>query len=217
MENKFTIIEVPDGNGGIYEAMEKNRITEELKSKNIKYILTCNIDNILAKLADTTYIGFMEKNNALISSKSVLKSNAKERVGSFCIKDGCPSVVEYSDISEEMRDATNEDGELIYGDSFYGYMMFDVKVLDIVRTKKLPYHKAVKKYSYINDDGDIINPMEPNAYKFEKFIFDVFPYVDKLPILRVRREEEFAPIKNKEGVDSPETAEVLYKNYMSKK
>lgn len=214
MENKYTIIEVPDGNGGIYEAMEKNGVTKDLKDKNIKYVLTCNIDNILANLADTVYIGFTEKNNALISSKSILKKNAKERVGAFCIKDNRPAIVEYSDISEEMAEQENVNGELVYGDSFIGYMMLNTEILDVVKTKKMPYHKAIKKYSYINDDGDIVVPTEPNAYKFEKFIFDIFPYVEKLPILRVKRDEEFAPIKNKDGEDSPKSAEELYVKYM---
>jgi len=214
MENKYTIIEVPDGNGGIYEAMKKHGVLEDIKLKNIKYVITCNIDNILAKLVDVRYIGFMEKNKALVSSKSVIKREPKERVGVFCIKDKKPSVVEYSDISEEMSEERNENGELVYGDSFIGYIILNTEILEIAAVKKLPYHKAVKKYTYINEEGELITPIEPNAYKFEKFIFDIFPYVDKLPIYRVKREEEFAPIKNKDGEDSPKTAEELYKNYM---
>ena len=56
--------------------------------------------------------------------------------------------------------------------------------------------------------------MEAEAYKFEAFIFDAFVAAKDICVFRVKKEEEFAPIKNKEGDESPESAKVLYeKNY----
>ena len=81
----------------------------------------------------------------------------------------------------------------------------------------MPYHKALKKANYINEKGEEVKPTEPNALKFEKFIFDAFETIPELAILRVKREEEFAPVKNATGVDSPETAKNLYLNYIKNK
>ena len=55
----------------------------------------------------------------------------------------------------------------------------------------------------------------PNAYKFEAFLFDAFGEVDEMAVLRVKREEEFAPVKNADsaGVDCPRTARELYKKF----
>ena len=81
---------------------------------------------------------------------------------------------------------------------------------------KLPYHVAFKKATYMDEKGNIISPTEPNAYKFEAFIFDAFSSIPEMLVMRVKREEEFAPVKNAEGVDSPETARKLYKDYLLK-
>ena len=65
----------------------------------------------------------------------------------------------------------------------------------------MPYHTAFKKATYMDENGEIIKPEEPNCYKFETFIFDSFLKLDNMEILRGKREEEFAPVKNKEGVE----------------
>lgn len=58
-------------------------------------------------------------------------------------------------------------------------------------------------------------PNSPNAYKFEAFMFEAFGAIDDMVVLRVRRQEEFAPLKNADsaGVDCPKTARELYKKY----
>ena len=90
---------------------------------------------------------------------------------------------------------------------------FNIKAIEYIGNNKLPYHSAFKKATYMNEKGDIIEPSEPNAYKFESFIFDSFQKLDDMAILRVNREEEFAPVKGKTGVDSVETARELYNKY----
>ena len=81
----------------------------------------------------------------------------------------------------------------------------------------MPYHTAFKKSNYLNENGEFIEVSEPNAYKFESYIFDGFGFFDDMSVLRVKREDEFAPIKNAEGLDSPKTATELYNDYMSKR
>ena len=90
---------------------------------------------------------------------------------------------------------------------------FNLEILEKISTNRLPYHVAFKKASYLDANGNLVKPSEPNAYKFEAFLFDAFSMVDDMSILRVKREEEFAPVKNAEGVDSPETARELYKKF----
>ena len=92
--------------------------------------------------------------------------------------------------------------------------LFNIKAIEQIAVKNLPYHSAFKKAKYIDEHGVIVVPEEPNAYKFEAFLFDAFEMLDDMTIMRVKREEEFAPVKNAEGEDSPETAEKLYIEYM---
>ncbi len=216
MENKWKIKEGADGHGGIFVAMNKNKINEDMKQKGIKYFFVCGIDNILAKLVDLVFIGMTVSENYLIASKSVVKANAKEKVGVFCLRNGRPSVVEYSEISEEMSNQVDENGELKFGEANILAHIFNIDMLDKIDKEQLPYHVAFKKTEYIDEKGQLVIPEKENAYKFETFIFDAFYKADKMLVLRVKREEEFAPIKNKEGVDSPQTAKELYTKYWNK-
>ena len=134
----------------------------------------------------------------------------------FCKKDGRPSVIEYTEITESMANEKDENENLVYGESHINCNMFNIKALEIIGNKKLPYHSAFKKATYLNENGEVIKPDAPNAYKFESFIFDAFNKLDDMLIFRVNREEEFAPVKNKEGVDSAETAIELYNKYHEK-
>ena len=210
------IKEAADGHGGIFEAMFKNNVVYDMKQKGIEWIFIGPIDNPLAKMVDEILIGISKECGVLEAGKSLVKSNPEEKVGVFCKKNGKPSVVEYTEITKEMAYAVNEDNNLIYGESHINCNMFNIKGLEIIGNQKLPYHSAFKKAVYLDENGNIIKPEEPNAYKFESFIFDAFNKLEDMLIFRVKREEEFAPVKNKEGVDSAETAVELYNKYYSK-
>ena len=121
--------------------------------------------------------------------------------------------MEYTEISKEMSEETDENGELVFGESHINCNLFNIKAIEKIGVDKLPYHKAIKKATYMDENGKIVTSQEPDCYKFETFIFDSFGKLDNMEILRGKREEEFAPVKNKEGVDSPETAIALYKAY----
>lgn len=213
LEEDYTIKQGADGHGGIFEAMLKNDIISDMQKRNIKWVYTGGIDNVLAKPIDPICIGIGVYENAGAVGKSLVKANPEERVGVFCKRNGKPSVIEYTEISDEMARQQNENGELAYGEAHILCNMFNMKVIENISKNKLPYHPAFKKATYINDKGEKIIGDSPNGYKFETFIFDAFSMLGDMAILRVKREEEFAPVKNAEGTDSPKTARELYKNY----
>ena len=215
-ENGF-VKQAADGHGGTLKALGKNNILKEMKKDKIEWIFISGVDNVLAKLVDPLLIGMAIQNNVLGAVKSVEKTDPKEKVGVFCRKNKKVGVVEYTEISEEMASMRDDYGSLVYGDSHVLLNLYNIKALEKVSDLKLPYHTAVKKAKYIDENGKLITSKEPNAYKFELFIFDSFEMINDVVVLRTKREEEFAPVKNAEGSDSPETARKLYKDYFAKK
>lgn len=213
LDENGLIKEAADGHGGVFESMRKDGVIEDMNKKGVQWVFIGGVDNILAKMVDSVFIGLAIKKNVLAAGKSVVKAGPKEKVGVFCKRNEKPSVIEYTEITEEMSEAKNENGDLLYGESHILCNLFNINAIIDVSERKLPYHSAFKKAKYINEDGKLIVPDKPNAYKFEAFIFDAFEYLNDMAIMRVKREEEFAPVKNAEGVDSPETARKLYKDF----
>ena len=212
LDSKDHIKEGADGHGGIFAAMIDSGVYEDMKKRDIRWIFVGGIDNVLLKLCDPLFIGFAEKSGCMTGAKSLVKRDAKEGVGVFCKANGKPYVIEYTEISDDMANARDEKGQFVYGDAHVLCNIFNIKAFEKMtgEAKGLPYHVAVKKTKFVNSEGEVITPEKPNAYKFEAFIFDAFTYFDDIAILRVHREDEFAPVKNKEGQDSPETARTLY-------
>ena len=208
-----TIKEAANGHGGTLNSMEKSRVLDEMKKDGIEWVFISGVDNILVKPIDPLLIGMSIHNKVLGSVKSIEKTDPKEKVGVFCRKDKKVGVVEYTEISEEMAHLRDDYGSLVYGDANAIFHLYNIKGLEKLSELKLPYHTALKKATYIDENGKLIKPEKPNAYKFEMFIFDSYEMLDDVVVLRVKREEEFAPIKNAEGSDSPETARKLYKDY----
>lgn len=214
LDKDRNINEAADGHGGIFTSMRKNNVVEDMKQKGIKWAFIGPVDNILVKMVDPIFVGLCENKKVLAGGKSIIKAYPEERVGVFCKKNKKPSVIEYTEISKEMAEMKNEKGDLLYGESHINCNLFHIEAIEeISKDKPLPYHSAHKKIEYLNEDGEVIKPKEPNAYKFEAFIFDAFEQLNDMLIFRVKREEEFAPIKNAEGQDSPETARKLYKDF----
>ena len=207
------IKEAADGHGGIYEALVKNGMTKKMRELGVEWIFIGGVDNCLVKMVDPILMGIAIEKHVTAAGKSVVKANPQEKVGVFCKKNGRPSVVEYTEIPTEMAEATDANGELIYGESHILCNLFNIDAVERMGTKPLPYHVAYKKATYIDKNGNKIVPDGPNAYKFEAFLFDAFGELDDMAVLRVKREEEFAPVKNATGVDSPETARELYRKF----
>ena len=208
--------EAADGHGGIFVSMRKNGVIEDMKQKGIKWAFFGPVDNVLVKMVDEIFTGICEDRKVMAGGKSLVKAYPEEKVGVFCKKQGKPKVIEYTEISKDMSEKRTATGELEYGESHINCNLFHINAIDEISKDKLPYHTAYKKIEYLNKEGQVVKPEEPNAYKFESFIFDAFEQLDDMAIVRVKREEEFAPIKNAEGKDSPETARALYENYWKK-
>ena len=207
------IKEASDGNGGVFASLRATGMLANMKEKNIKWIFIGGVDNALLKMADITLLGMAVKKGVQIASKSVVKANPQERVGVFCRMNGHPKVIEYSELPEKMAEEVDLNGELKYGESHIMCNLFTIDAIEKVSKEPLMYHSAFKKNSYIDEEGKEIIPEEPNSYKFESFIFDAFEFFDDIAILRGKREDDFAPVKNKDGVDSPKTAKELYEKY----
>ena len=210
IDENHKIKQAADGHGGIFHSMLKDGVIFDMKARGIEWIFIGGVDNVLVKPVDPVLIGLSISKNVLAAGKSIVKANPNEKVGVFCKRNGKPSVIEYSEISKEMAEEVSEDGELKYGESHILCNLFNIKAIEKISEMKLPYHIAHKKAKYIDEKGNLVVPETPNAYKFEAFLFDAFESLDDIAILRVKREEEFAPVKNAEGVDSPETARKLY-------
>ena len=205
-----------DGNGGIFYSMAKNGIIDEMKKNNIEWVFIGSVDNLLVKYVDTLLLGLAIKQNVKIATRTIVKNSPFERVGVLCKKNGKVKVIEYTELQNEMRLAVDEYGEMIYGESHIMCNLYNIEAIEKASTKELKYHVAEKKAKYINEKGELVVPEKENCYKFEKFIFDSFCLFDEIAILRGKREEDFAPIKNKDGVDCPETAKKLYEEYLAK-
>ncbi len=207
------IKEASDGNGGVFASLRTSGALADMKTRGIKWIFIGGVDNVLLKMADTTLLGMAIDKNVEIAAKSVVKASPSEKVGVFCKMNGHPKVIEYTELPEKMAEETDNNGELKYGESHIMCNLFTINAIEKISKETLMYHSAHKKNSYLDETGKEIIPKEPNSYKFEAFIFDAFEFFDDIAILRGKREDDFAPVKNKEGVDSPRTAKELYEKY----
>lgn len=215
LDENGLIKKAADGHGGIYEALVKSGMTEKMRQLGIEWVFIGGVDNCLVKMIDPVLMGIAIDKGVTVACKSIVKANPHEKVGVFCKRNGKPGVIEYSEITDEMAEATDENGELLYGESHILCNLFSIDAIERMGKTPLPYHSAFKKAKFIDKNGNLVVPDSPNAYKFEAFLFDAFGEVDDMAILRVKREEEFAPVKNSDdaGVDCPKTARELYKNY----
>ena len=209
----FKIKMASDGNGGVFKSLKTSGMLDDMKKHNIQWVFIGGVDNIMVNMVDNILVGLAIKNNTKAASKSVKKAYPEEKVGCFCKKNGKPAVIEYSEMTEEMIYAKDENDELLYGESHFVSNLFNIEFLEQIENAKFKYHCAIKKNSYIDENLNEVIPETENSLKFESFIFDAFEYLDDISILRVNREEEFAPIKNASGNDSPKTAKKIYENY----
>ncbi|KAJ3272026.1 UDP-N-acetylglucosamine pyrophosphorylase [Borealophlyctis nickersoniae] len=210
MESKFAPAVAPDGNGGIYAALLREGVIADLERRGTPYVHAYCVDNCLVKVADPVFIGYCVSKNAECGAKVVPKTHAEEPVGVICQRNGRYAVVEYSEIDPSI--AAQKDpktGALVYNAANIVNHFYTTDFLRRIKSfeSQLEYHIARKKIPHVDvTTGQTIKPTSPNGIKLELFIFDVFPFTDRFAVLEVQRKEEFSPLKNATGADSPQTS-----------
>ena len=213
MESKNRIAMSPNGNGGWFSSIVRAGLLNEIKEKQIEWLNVFAVDNVLQQIADPLFVGAVLCSGSQSGGKVVKKASPDERVGVLCLENGKPAIVEYYEMTDEMRNRLNADGQLAYNYGVILNYLFNVEKLEAIVNDKLPVHVVKKIIPYINENGEQISPSEPNGYKFETLVLDMVSMQDSCLSYEVARENEFAPVKNSEGVDSVETArELLKKN-----
>jgi len=203
MSSKSEIARAPDGNGGLYRALDQDGVLDDMERRGVEYIQLYCVDNILVRVGDPVFTGYCISKGAECGNKVVPKGFPSEAVGITCKVDGKYQVVEYSEITNKAAEMRNEDGALTYSAANICIHFFTRDFLTrVVRTheRELVHHVAKKKIPHVKD-GEVVKPEKPNGIKMEKFVFDVFQFADenKFAVWECVREDEFAPLKNAQG------------------
>ncbi|MBO5689428.1 MAG: UDPGP type 1 family protein [Lentisphaeria bacterium] len=198
----------PNGHGGTLLALRTSGALDRMEKENCDIISYFQVDNPLAPMTNPLFLGLHLLENSEMSAIMLPKTNPYEKLGNFCVSGGRTQIIEYSDLPAELAESRNEDGSLRF---VAGSPAIHVISRDFVRRLteggrlQLPWHRADKKVPYVDANGNIMAPAEPNAVKLESFIFDALPLAEKTMILAGNREDMFAPTKNSTGVDSAES------------
>lgn len=215
LESAIKVAVAPDGNGGVYKALYESGVIEDMRKRHIKHIHMYCVDNSLVKVADPVFIGFSTSRKLDVATKVVRKRSPDESVGIIASRGGKPSVIEYSEITTELREAQDpiHPGllKLRAANIVNHYYSFEfLQKSPELAKKAMPFHIAHKKIPHADKDGKTVKPEKPNGIKLEQFVFDIFAEVpmEKFASLEVARSSEFSPVKNApgSGEDCPETA-----------
>ena len=211
MESRSRIATSPNGNGGWFLSMMNSGVLDRAKELGVEWLNIFAVDNVLQRIADPCFVGATLESGCSTGAKVVRKVTPEEKVGALCLEDGRPSIVEYYDMTPELLEARDEKGEPAYNFGVILNYLFREKDLERIVNDELPVHVVEKKIPYMNREGVEVKPEEPNGYKFEQLAVDLVREIDTCLPYEVLREKEFAPIKNKTGIDSVESARELCK------
>ena len=199
----------PNGNGGWFYSMAVTGVLNDVKERGIEWLNIFAVDNVLQRIADPVFVGATIDSGRVSGAKVVRKADPNEKVGVLCLEDGKPSIVEYYEMTEEIINSREANGELSYNFGVILNYLFRVDKLEEIMNANMPVHVVEKKIPYIDKAGNIVKPETPNGYKFELLVLDMIHLLDNCLSFEVVRNYEFAPIKNKTGVDSVESAQAL--------
>jgi UDP-N-acetylglucosamine/UDP-N-acetylgalactosamine diphosphorylase len=204
LADKAKIASSPDGHGGSLKALHQSGALDDMKRRGIEFLSYWQVDNPLINIFDPLFIGLHALDKAEMSSKALKKSGPKEKVGNFCLVDGRVTVIEYSDLPDELAESRNPDGSLVFELGSIAIHIINRTFVENLNAGdfSLPLHRAVKKIKHIDENG---NAVESDGIKLESFVFDALPLASKSVILQTIRSQEFAPTKNATGPDSIES------------
>ena len=211
MEAKDSLSLSPNGNGGWFYSMSVTGILDDVHQRGIEWLNIFAVDNVLQRIADPVFVGATIDSGRVSGAKVVRKADPNEKVGVLCLEDGRPSIVEYYEMTEEIINSREANGELSYNFGVILNYLFRVDKLEEIMNEKMPVHVVEKKIPYIDKEGNYHKPETPNGYKFELLVLDMIHLLDNCLSFEVVRNHEFAPIKNKTGVDSVESSQALLK------
>ncbi len=199
----------PNGHGGTLTALAESGSLGRLRAAGIRQVFYFQVDNPLVRVADTVFLGHHLGAGAEVSSKVVAKEGPTDKLGNLVLIDGRCSMIEYSDLPEALGRQTDEHGRLRIWAGSPAIHFFAVDFLERVTAdaEQIPFHIARKKVPYLDDRGQVVEPEKENAFKFERFIFDVLPLAERWTVVETDRRREFAPLKNATGPDSPPVVE----------
>lgn len=214
----------PDGHGGMLSALLTHGCLDQMNERGVEYLYYCQIDNPLARVAEPELIGYHILCNSKLTTQVVQKAFPLERVGNVVSIDGRIQIIEYSDLPESVATKTASNGKTMLWAGNMAIHVFDVSFLREVLSNfnGLPFHVARKKVPFVNESGDVIQPEEPNAIKFEQFIFDLLPLAETSIAVEADKKQAFAPVKNADGSpnDTPASAKeaisALHRSWIEK-
>jgi UDP-N-acetylglucosamine/UDP-N-acetylgalactosamine diphosphorylase len=199
----------PDGHGGSLRALHHSGALADMRKRGIEHLSYFQVDNPLVHAMDPLFLGLHDLTGSEMSSKTIPKAHALERVGNFVIGDGVLQVIEYSDLPEELAKQTNPNGTLRFNAGSIAIHALRVSLVERLNSGgqlRLPWHRAEKKVPYVDEKGTIVKPEKPNAVKLEQFVFDAIALAKNAIVYTTDRAEEFSPVKNAQGDDSPATS-----------
>lgn len=198
----------PDGHGGTVAALAASGAIKHMRRRGIKHLFYFQVDNPLTPVADPDFVGHHLITGSELTSVAIAKQAPEDRLGVFAIVDGRMQIIEYSDLPADVAEKRDADGSLIFWAGSIAVHMFSVAFLERMLALKdaLPFHIARKKVPFVDDDGRLVEPAEPNALKFERFIFDLLPHARNPQVVEYAETDVFAPLKNAPGAsrDTPE-------------
>jgi len=209
LETKSSLALSPDGHGGSLRALARSGALDLMQREGIDTLSYFQVDNPLVRAIDPFFIGWHLLHRSEMTSKMVPKAYAEEKVGHFCIQQGKLVVVEYSDLPMAIQRETNAAGKLRYIAGSVAIHMLDRDFIRRVAAGgegvALPFHRADKKIPTIDAAGNPVKPEKANGVKFEMFVFDALPFAKNPLVIEARRADDFSPVKNADGLDSPKT------------
>ncbi|MBO5479690.1 MAG: UTP--glucose-1-phosphate uridylyltransferase [Clostridia bacterium] len=211
LETKDTPALSPNGNGGWFGSLIRAGLGEDLHKRGVEWLNIYAVDNVLQRIADPVFVGATIDSGVNCGAKVICKNNPYEKVGVLCMDGDKPDIIEYYELTEEMANLKDENGDLAY---IYGAIMnylFRLSKLEEIVSQKIPVHIVEKKIESVCADGVTRKPEKENGKKFETLAVDLIKPMGSVLPFEVVREKEFAPIKNKTGVDSVESARELLK------
>ncbi len=209
MESADSLSLSPNGNGGWFYSMEVTGVLKDVKARGVEWLNIFAVDNVLQRIADPVFVGATIDSGCVSGAKVVRKADPEEKIGVLCLEDGKPSIVEYYEMTEEIINSREANGELSYNFGVILNYLFRVDQLEEISSQKMTVHVVEKKIPFIDEKGVLVKPESPNGYKFELLVLDMIHMFDNCLSYEVVRDYEFAPIKNKTGVDSVESARAL--------